>query len=81
MRLNLRPVRCSVHRLAAFATAVVLGVATASASSQIQTPPFPTQPVCYAPPAPELDGWPVAPVTGGSAGLSPGITEGWRREL
>src|SRR3979490_551096 len=60
MQLNLRSVRFSAHRLAAVATTVVLAVATAPGSSQAQTLPFPTQPVCYAPPAPQLDGWPIA---------------------
>jgi beta-lactam-binding protein with PASTA domain len=59
MQLNFQSVRSSAHRLAALAAIVLLGSATGSVSAQTQ-PPFPLQPVCSAPPAPEMDGWPVA---------------------
>ena len=71
MQLNIRPARLSARRLALAATAIVASVMTTGASSQTQNPPFPTQPVCYAPPSPGTDGWPVAGPD--SLGSTPGI--------
>ena len=59
MHLNVRSVRLSASRLAASA-AIAVGVMGGVAASQTQNPPFPLQPVCYTPPAPEADTWPVA---------------------
>ena len=71
MQMNLRPTRFSARRLAVLATTIVVGAMTSGASSQTQNPPFPTQPVCYAPPSPGSDGWPVAGPD--SLGSTPGI--------
>ena len=71
MQMNLRPTRFSARRLAVLATTIVVGVMTSGASSQTQNPPFPTQPVCSAPPSPGTDGWPVAGPD--SLGSTPGI--------
>lgn len=70
MPLNRRPDRSSAHRLAVVATTILLAV-TASFSPQAETPPFQTPlPMCYAPPSPETDGWPVA--VSDSLGSTPG---------
>jgi beta-lactam-binding protein with PASTA domain len=71
MQLNRRPDNSSTHRLAALATAVLLGVTALPFPSQAQTPPFQTPlPMCYAPPSPGTDGWPVA--VADSLGSTPG---------
>jgi beta-lactam-binding protein with PASTA domain len=62
MHLNRRPEKLRAQRLAALATAVLLGSAAAPFSLHAQTtPPFLSAlPGCYVPPSPATDGWPVA---------------------
>src|SRR3954469_6029781 len=61
MHQNRRPERSTARRMTALATTVLLGVITAPRSFQAQAPPFPTPlPMCYAPPSPDTDAWPVA---------------------
>ena len=61
MHQNRRPERSTARRMTALATTVLLGVMAAPLSFQAQTPPFQTPlPMCYAPPSPDTDAWPVA---------------------
>ena len=77
MHLNVRSVRLSASRLAASA-AIAVGVMGGVAASQTQNPPFPLQPVCYTPPAPEADAWPVAAPDslGSTAGIALPVLRG-----
>ena len=58
MHLNVRSVRFFAWRLTAVAMAAAMAATTVA--SQTQNPPFPLQPACYVPPAPQADTWPVA---------------------
>src|SRR4051812_15554575 len=61
MYLNRRPNKSSALRIAAWSMAVLIGALVAPFVAQAQNPPFATPlPMCYAPPSPGTDGWPVA---------------------
>jgi beta-lactam-binding protein with PASTA domain len=61
MYLNRRPNQSSARKMAAFVMALLLGALGAPFAVEAQGPPFATPlPMCYAPPSPETDGWPVA---------------------
>ena len=62
MDLNRRPNPSSARGMAAWATALLVGALAVPFAVRAQTPPpFPTPlPMCYAPPSPATDGWPVA---------------------
>ena len=61
MYLNPRPNQFSARGMAPLVVALLVGALVAPFSVQAQAPPFPTPlPMCYVPPYPEGDGWPVA---------------------
>src|SRR4051812_35499525 len=61
MYLNRRPNHTSTRGIAALVMAVLLGAPVAPRVLEAQAPPFTAPlPMCYAPPSPETDGWPVA---------------------
>ena len=61
MYLNRRPNQFSARGMAPLVMALLVGALVAPFSVQGQAPPFPTPlPMCYVPPYPGADGWPVA---------------------
>ena len=73
MYLNRRPNQSSARRMAALVIALLIGGLGAPVAVRAQAPPpFPTPlPMCYAPPSPGTDGWPVA--VGDDLGSTPAM--------